>query len=154
MANVSPLAVWHFLGRAWSVIGPLVGVLIGAWLARSWQRKQWVLDGKKAEYRELLSILSESYHCMAKYWNDFTPMVGGIGHPFTERRERSLAAGTAGHRVIEDRVFIDKQMREADILQKWSILESARDNKFQLGVRWSELHDLLVKMAHRDLGIK
>jgi hypothetical protein len=30
-----------------------VGVLIGAWLARSWQREHRLLRSKKAEYREL-----------------------------------------------------------------------------------------------------
>jgi len=27
------------LGTVWCVVGPLVGVVIGAWLARSWQHK-------------------------------------------------------------------------------------------------------------------
>jgi hypothetical protein len=45
--------IGSFLGKTWGVVGPLVGVVIGAGLARSWQRKQWVPQSKKAEYREL-----------------------------------------------------------------------------------------------------
>jgi hypothetical protein len=41
------------LGKTWGVVGPLVGVVIGVWLARSWQHKRWLLESKKAEYREL-----------------------------------------------------------------------------------------------------
>jgi len=40
------------LGTVWCVVGPLVGVVIGAWLARSWQHKDRPLGSKKAEYRE------------------------------------------------------------------------------------------------------
>jgi hypothetical protein len=39
-------------------LGPLVGVLIGGLLTRSAQRRQWLADHKRAEYRELLSVLS------------------------------------------------------------------------------------------------
>jgi hypothetical protein len=46
----------------WTTLGPLIGVAIGALLTpfctSRWQRKQWLLDGKKAEYRELLSVLA------------------------------------------------------------------------------------------------
>jgi hypothetical protein len=45
--------IGSFLGKTWGVIGPVVGVLIGAWLARSWQREHRPLRSKKAEYREL-----------------------------------------------------------------------------------------------------
>jgi hypothetical protein len=42
----------------------LLGVTLGAYLTRSWQRKQWLLDNKKTEYRELLSVLSQAAHCI------------------------------------------------------------------------------------------
>ncbi len=45
--------IGSLLGKTWGVVGPLVGVVIGAWLARSWQRKHWLLESKKAEFREL-----------------------------------------------------------------------------------------------------
>jgi hypothetical protein len=42
-----------YLGTVWGVVGPLVGVVIGAWLAHSWQHKNQPLEGKKAEYLDL-----------------------------------------------------------------------------------------------------
>jgi len=48
----------------WNAIGPLVGVVIGAlltpWVAWHWQRKQWMLDNKKQEYRDLLDGLLQA----------------------------------------------------------------------------------------------
>ena len=44
---------------AWSILGPLVGVMLGAWLATRNQRRHWLLDNKRAEYRKLLTTLSE-----------------------------------------------------------------------------------------------
>jgi hypothetical protein len=48
----------EFAGRAWSAAGPLVGVLVGSWLTTWTQRKHWLMDNKRAEYRKLLSTLS------------------------------------------------------------------------------------------------
>lgn len=41
----------------WAAVGPLVGVIIGAWLAALWQRKQWKLNSKRAEYQAALEAL-------------------------------------------------------------------------------------------------
>ena len=142
---------WRFAVRSWSGIGPLVGVLIGAGLTHSWQRKQWVLENKKAEWRELINTLSESYHCMVKT----IPSTGpGLGSFTTgEDRLERLEAELAGFRVIEDRIFIDKPLRVAQIRDRWALLAGEREYN-RACAYWRELHDTLVRMAHRDLGIK
>jgi|SRR5580692_3142278 hypothetical protein len=43
----------------WSVAGPLLGVFIGAYIANRNQRKQWIADNKRAEYREVLGVTSK-----------------------------------------------------------------------------------------------
>lgn len=48
------------LRGAWAVLGPLLGVFIGAYIANRNQRKHWVAENKKQEYRELLSMLVEA----------------------------------------------------------------------------------------------
>jgi len=133
----------------------LFGVLIGVWLTRSWQRKQWVLESKKAEYRELISILSESYHCIVKNWPiplaPFGEVIGSISD--APQRKEVLEAGVAGQRVIEDRIFIERQMRVENIREQWGLLAAKKDLT-RIREYWKNLHDVLVKMAHRDLGIK
>jgi hypothetical protein len=120
--------------------------LIGAWLARSWQRKQWVLEGKKAEYRELLSTLSDSYHCIIKNWG---AALAPVNH---EGLREKLEAEVSGQQVIEDRIFIDDAMRAENIREQWGLLAAERDFS-RIRDYWRNLHDTLVRMAHMDLGI-
>ena len=137
--------VWAFLVKAWSGIGPLVGVLIGSWLGRSWQRKQWELDNKRTEYRELIGTLSKSFHYIATY------RTVVVRPPEVQRG--LLEAEVAGQQVIADRIFIDKQLREAQVSELWGLI--AAENDFgKLWEYWETLHALLVKMAHQDLRIE
>jgi len=46
------------LKAVWASVGPLVGVLVGALLARSWDRRKWINENRKQEYRELLTTLT------------------------------------------------------------------------------------------------
>lgn len=147
--------IWIFLSSAWGEIGgwktagPLVGIFIGYWLTRSWQRKQWVLESKKSEYRELITTLSQSFHCMEKYW---TPPDQISAVDYNEQRELR-EAGVAARRIIEDRIFIYKLMRTEKIEERWGLVAAENDLTW-LRDYWNDLHDALVKAAHRDLGIK
>jgi hypothetical protein len=151
MMNTQTLeTIGSFLGRAWSGLGPLLGVGIGAWLTRAWQRKQWELDSKKAEYRELISTLSQNIHAIATTHLDAERNA-------TEEQKRSIMDGyLAGMNSIEDRIFIDKKIRAAKIGELWEQLDlAAGDEAFQrFWGTWNNIHDHLVKMAHDDLGIK
>jgi hypothetical protein len=132
----------------WGTIGTLLGVLIGAWLTRSWQRKQWVLDSKKAEYRELISTLSESYHTIVR----LLPVLGGISAMTPEEYTALSERWVAGMKVVEDRIFIDGEVRAANIRESW--MQVADFDLQKLGAQWKDLHDALVRMAHQDLGIE
>jgi hypothetical protein len=48
-----PLWVTVFL-TIWAPVGPLVGILVGHYLTRSWERRQWIADNQKEEYKKLL----------------------------------------------------------------------------------------------------
>jgi len=52
-----PLWVTIFL-TLWAAVGPLVGILIGHYLVRSWQKRQWLADNQKEEYRKVLAGLN------------------------------------------------------------------------------------------------
>jgi hypothetical protein len=134
-----------FLVKAWGAIGPLVGVLIGAWLGQSWQKKRWLLESKQTEYRELISKLSENVHCILKNW----PASGITGRELQEARDAKLA----GERLIEDRIFIHKQMRAENALAQWNRL--AEEKEFSKVLRcWTDLHAALMKTARKDLRLK
>jgi hypothetical protein len=67
------LAYWlhqiaaHFYPM-WAVVGPLVGVVIGAWLTARWQRKKWILDNKTSEYRSILDALNSYRFVLTEYY--------------------------------------------------------------------------------------
>ena len=48
------------LAKFWAAAGPLVGVLLGALLGRSWDRRKWLNDNRKEEYRELITALTDA----------------------------------------------------------------------------------------------
>src|SRR4249920_2709756 len=56
----------------WAAAGPLVGILIGHYLTRSWQRTQWIADNQKEEYRRLLTAL----HRLNLLIADGKPLMG------------------------------------------------------------------------------
>jgi len=137
--------VWAFLVKAWSGVGPLVGVLIGAWLTRSWQRKQWELDNKRTEYRELISGLSKSFHYIVSY--------GQLNPRPPEVQRQLFEAEIAGQQVIADRIFIEKQLREGQVRELWGLIAAERNFR-KLWEYWETLHTVLVKMAHKDLHLE
>lgn len=53
-----PLWVTVFL-TIWAVVGPLLGVAVGHYLVRSWERKRWLADNRKDEYRRVLAGLTK-----------------------------------------------------------------------------------------------
>ena len=50
-----------YVSQAWSVTGPLFGVLVGGYLSTSAQSRKWLADNKKEEYRALLEALLVSF---------------------------------------------------------------------------------------------
>jgi hypothetical protein len=59
MTQVDLFPWWLILIFAvWAAVGPLVGIVIGHYLTRSWQRRQWIADNRKEEYRKVLSGLN------------------------------------------------------------------------------------------------
>src|SRR5579864_9309939 len=55
-----PILPWWFTPALalWAAIGPLAGILIGHYLARSWQREQRSSDNQKDEYKSVLASLN------------------------------------------------------------------------------------------------
>ncbi len=93
-------------------LGPLLGVLIGAYIANRNQRKRWVADNKKEEYRELMTALS---HAFSAVLDERQPMVALDGE---EQRRVSRAKGQLPI-TIADRVFIADEVKGLRVLERW-----------------------------------
>lgn len=50
----------EYAKSVWLAIGSLVGVIVGAWLTRSWDREKWIKDNRKQECKELLAAISKA----------------------------------------------------------------------------------------------
>jgi hypothetical protein len=97
----------------WNAIGPLVGVLIGVlltpWITWRWQHKQWSLDNKKLEYRELVDGLFQATEEIIKA----RPNVGaGWNQAVTN-------AAWGGTRLVQNRIFIARSIRDASVPADW-----------------------------------
>jgi hypothetical protein len=148
----SVLIALNFLTKAWSGIGPLVGVCVGAWLSRSWQRKQWELESKKAEYRELISCLSQSAHFILN--NSPHLSRGAVFNVKSGEQERqSDEAIDRGHAIIADRIFIADFMEREKVGDRWlAVVKQGDVSGFWNG--WTALHRVLLEAACRDLNLE
>jgi hypothetical protein len=96
------------VGRAWKYAGPLVGVLIGGWITSRNQRKQWLRDTRKQEYRELLGALAIGYHAEVDL---HTPMVARPGARSND--SAALRRTFTGHSAIGFMDDVDGMSRPA-----------------------------------------
>lgn len=104
--------VADFLYRAWSVLGPLVGIAIGSYLTTHSQKTHWVLDNRRAEYRKLLSTLTRSYSGIVNIYSR------GLISGRDELKAENLRLESLN--VIRDRIFIAKEVGDMGLLQKWA----------------------------------
>jgi hypothetical protein len=136
------IAARDFIKYVWPAIGPLIGVLVGAYIANRNQRKQWIEDKKQSEYRELLSTLHRNSMKMAA-------LVGAPhrqpGLTATEQDEYDeLNRETT--QVIDDRIFIAKEITDLDIRKEWVEVEYALAKHWNVGDFSMGVHSILKKI--------
>lgn len=104
-------AIGDGLKTAWASVGPLVGVIIGAMLTRAWDRRKWINENRKQEYRELLTTLTSA--CTALIDNA-QALVQSPAEQIFARDEyfKSL-------RVLQDRIFIANEVSKMDLFDRW-----------------------------------
>ena len=105
--------VVDLIRRAWPALGPLIGICIGAYLTTRTQKRQWVRDNKRVEYRELLTAIGDATSKLLVLAGR-EPVVLGPG----EQSERfEVVRLTLG--IIYNRLFIAKEIKELNIQHRW-----------------------------------
>lgn len=148
----------------WNAIGPLVGVVIGAlltpWIAWRWQHRQWSLDNRKQEYRDLLDGLFQASEEIIKARPNISAGVS----------QELMDAVWKGNRLVRDRIFVASAIRAARIPEDWETivklaLWEPTEGKLQIKSReWAytingivtlrnELDDKLHAVIQRDLEL-
>jgi len=106
----------EYTGKAWTVIGPLIGVFVGSWLTTKGQHKHWLLDNKRAEYRKLLTTLS----ACGSYFVTLFGMEPVVLSPGEQRKLAKMADRSPN--VIYNRLFIAGEMKRLNIMNRWVLM--------------------------------
>lgn len=134
----------HLL-HVWGVVGPLAGVIIGGWLTTSSQRKLWLLDNKRAEYRTILTTLSEC-------WSHFALSYGeGCDPDAPHLQSARMEATRTLANVTGDRLFIADEIKNLRVSERFTCAAKAL-KKDHDGKAFSDAVDAImddVRMAAR-----
>jgi hypothetical protein len=148
--DVNWTAVLKYAKATWVVIGPLVGVLIGVFLGRSWDRKKWLNDHRALECRELLKAMSETVSLR------FETARAAAENQFREAEIQATATAAYNEslRVLQDRVFTAKDVEELQLRERWvqivrDHVNSSDHQAFQSA--YEEIKQTLVDLAVRGL---
>lgn len=146
-------------------VGAIVGNLVSFWL----QRKTWVNDNKKQEWRELIDILREALRVMMEHhYANYTDNMTLAEHitPAEDDRYREAAIRMA-YVAIGDRIFIVKKVRDNGLFEKWVALNNDYDkvgssapsipeglDRFNSFVTHAhKFQDDLIQFSRDDLGL-
>ena len=106
-------ATKDILSGTWAVAGPLIGLLVGAYITNRNQRRSWVADNTRVEYRELLSILVEA---MANALS-LQRAIAGFG-PEDQRKFEDIDKKVG--MTLLDRIFIARAVMEMKLPDRWA----------------------------------
>jgi hypothetical protein len=116
-----PPDVWNQLGElfknAWPVIGPLVGLLVGAKLSRSGDRKKWLNDCRKDEFKELATTLTKASIVLLQEYDG-----SRAAKYFMSPEELSAPHDSymKSLQVLKDRIFIADDLETLKIYERWT----------------------------------
>jgi hypothetical protein len=96
-----------FVKYVWPAIGPLLGVLVGAYLAKSSDRKKWLSENRKQECQELLGAITA---CAVKLLSDFPH-----GYAVEE-----YAGYLKTIEVFHTRIFIAEEVEKEKLEERWT----------------------------------
>lgn len=137
-------AVKECATKSWTAIGPLLGVLVGAYISSRNQKRQWGLDNKRAEYRELLTTLTE---CGSEL------MSFPTGELADRRRIDEIARLSVN--VIYNRLFVADMVISTNLMKRWrdciSDLRTSKNiNAFR--TEFDSIMNDIRSVAKRDLS--
>ena len=96
-----------------AILGPFVGILIGSWLTMKVQRKLWILDNKRAEYRKLLTTLTDAGSKLIVFYGAMPGVVTA---------KEQIAIGETARKsanLIYNRLFIADVIVKLNIALRW-----------------------------------
>jgi hypothetical protein len=125
------------------ISGTVVGIAIGHFLVRDWDRRKWLLDRRNEEFKELMTVIATAY---AK--------CGDPRYHFHELTVESLmemnAASTNCLVTIQNRIYIAEHIKHLRLDYMWlnafeSLVKEKNPEKYGAAVR--KMMDSIVAIA-------
>jgi hypothetical protein len=116
--------IWNILRSTWPVLGPFVGIWIGVYLSTRTQKRQWIRDNKRIEYRELLTAIADAGGKLVVHYG-MEPFVADPSAQFAIGETARMSVD-----VIYNRLFIAKEIEELHIQPRWEdAISNLRKNR-------------------------
>jgi hypothetical protein len=149
------LAIALHAGAIWAVIGPFLGVLVGAWLTARWQRKQWILDNKKAEYRQLLdAVQAYRWHLLNRLAAIRGPLVAIDARTYNEEAAAREHSRATLNNCLADRLFIRERIARNKVKEELgNFLRTMHQVSEGTIHDLEKFHDRIVHVAEADLRL-
>ena len=143
------------LYKIWAVTGPIVGVLIGSWLAARWQRTQWIQDNKKVEYRQLLdAVQAYQWHLLNHLAAVTGPPVAIDARTYHEEAAALVHSRATLNDCLADRLFIRERIARSKVKEDLGNFLRTMDQVSEGTIHSLEkFHDRIVQAAEADLRL-
>ena len=100
-----------------------IGVLVGVYAANRNQRKLWIADNKRSEYRKLLTTLAKTFNGLVRI-HAYSAALGSRD----QRMDVNLRV--QANVVLLDRLFIADEVKTLNLVKRWSqALREYDDNR-------------------------
>jgi len=139
--------VGYYASSSWTAIGPLVGVLVGAYITGKRQKRDWVANNKKEEYRELLAAMTRTLSTCLHLHN--------LAVLSDEDQKKLVTVSAELMETTRSRIFIAERIKQMNVVRRWFDMtmefERTRDNAaFAKGT--GALLDEIIETALKDVN--
>jgi hypothetical protein len=130
----------------WGVVAPLVGIFLGNYLTKSWQREQWLKDCRKEECRELLTALAKAHMKLAFLKLQESQLTPEVHAQIIEAMESASI-------TLHDRIYIAEDVKQKKLYGLWNTAtRKFQENHDQASFSevYAQISGLIVSIATRD----
>ena len=107
---MDPFVISTIILGIWGALAPLIGIFIGHWLTKRWQREQWIADNQKEEYRRVLAGLNRLNMVLAQQHFD-----GNVDAQEIKQATEEITIAFNTSLFITD--FLEKSKVAGDVLE-------------------------------------